>query len=147
MYPGILVNYYLKPSRTRPYYFITQVNKASSIQTGLNELEKLLNPCADDDTIIEDTANTGLRMEIRCGNQGYIPKLAYVDYLKKPKIVNLTYADLDGIDQTEELEFPDYVCYEILNELVKLVLENSSDPRLQTNVPINQTILATQDSQ
>ena len=39
------------------------------------------------------------------------------------------------------MEFPDYVCYEIINEFVKLLLENTSDPRLQTNVPINQTIL------
>jgi hypothetical protein len=38
------------------------------------------------------------------------------------------------------LEFPDYVCYEIINELVKLLLENASDPRLQTNIPVNQSI-------
>lgn len=44
-------------------------------------------------------------------------------------------------NRPEEMEFPDYVCYEIINEFVKLLLENTSDPRLQTNVPINQTIL------
>lgn len=38
------------------------------------------------------------------------------------------------------MEFPDYVCQEIINGLVKLVMENSSDPRLQTNIPVNQTI-------
>lgn len=38
------------------------------------------------------------------------------------------------------MEFPDYVCHQIINELVKLVMENSSDPRLQTNIPVNQTI-------
>jgi hypothetical protein len=38
------------------------------------------------------------------------------------------------------MEFPDYVCQEIINELVTLMMENSSDPRLQTNIPINQTI-------
>lgn len=39
------------------------------------------------------------------------------------------------------MEFPDYICYEIINEFVKLLLENASDPRLQTNIPINQTII------
>ena len=44
------------------------------------------------------------------------------------------------VDNTEELEFPNYVCYEIINEIVKLVMENSMDPRLQSNMPINQSI-------
>ena len=38
------------------------------------------------------------------------------------------------------LEFPDYVCQEITNELIKLLMENGSDPRLQTNIPVNQSI-------
>ena len=42
-------------------------------------------------------------------------------------------------DNTQTLEFPD-VCYEIINIVTRLLLENASDPRLQTNVPINQTI-------
>lgn len=55
--------------------------------------------------------------------------------------IRLTYQDtIDTVDKTRELEFPDYVCYEIVNEFVKLLMENSSDPRLQTNYPINQTI-------
>ena len=43
-------------------------------------------------------------------------------------------------DETPKLEFPDYVCYEIINIYMRLFLENVSDPRLQTNIPINQTI-------
>lgn len=43
-------------------------------------------------------------------------------------------------DNTQVLEFPDYVCYEIINIYVRLLLENAGDPRLQTNVPINQSI-------
>ena len=38
------------------------------------------------------------------------------------------------------MEFPDYVCQEIINELEKLLLENAGDPRLQTNLAVNQTI-------
>jgi len=31
------------------------------------------------------------------------------------------------------LEFPDYVCQEILNELVNIILEWMGDPKLQTH--------------
>lgn len=46
----------------------------------------------------------------------------------------------DIVDSSQILEFPDYMCYEILNIFVRLIMENASDPRLQTNIPINQTI-------
>ena len=43
----------------------------------------------------------------------------------------------EQIDLTEDtsqmMEFPDYVCQEIINELVHIVMENSSDPRMQTH--------------
>lgn len=55
--------------------------------------------------------------------------------------VTMTQEDLlNPIDNTQVLEFPDYICYEIINTYVKLLLENASDPRLQTNIPVNQTI-------
>ena len=44
------------------------------------------------------------------------------------------------IDSSQILEFPDYVCQEITNELVRLLLENGSDPRLQSHIPVNQSI-------
>jgi hypothetical protein len=43
-------------------------------------------------------------------------------------------------DTSQVMEFPDYVCQEIINELTTLVMENTADPRLQTNIPINQSI-------
>ena len=46
----------------------------------------------------------------------------------------------DIVDSSQILEFPDYMCYEILNIFVRLIMENASDPRLQTNIPLNQTI-------
>lgn len=66
--------------------------------------------------------------------------------------IRLTYDDITSTeDRTRLLEFPDYVCFEIVNEFVKLVMENASDPRLQTHYAINQTIAdptaATQSSQ
>lgn len=113
-YPTIVINAYLKPTHKRPYFFINQ---------GPNSTKSVL--------------------EIRVGDEKTkkTPTSAYVDYLKTPKVINLTDDDLENDDDlTAELEFPEYACFEIINEFVKLLLENASDPRLQTNIPINQSI-------
>ena len=84
-----------------------------------------------------------VRVEIRYGSMPANLELdaIYVDYLKTPQHVELTQEQLDLVEDTSQLlEYPDYVCYEIVGELVKLFMENASDPRLQTNIPINQTI-------
>ena len=84
-----------------------------------------------------------VRVEIRYGSMPANLELdtIYVDYLKTPQYVELTQEQLDLVEDTSQLlEYPDYVCYEIVGELVKLLMENASDPRLQTNIPINQTI-------
>lgn len=61
--------------------------------------------------------------------------------MKTPQFIRLTQDQVDRVvDTSQVLEFPDYVCQEIVNELVKLLMENASDPRIQTNIPINQTI-------
>ena len=66
----------------------------------------------------------------------------YMDYLKEPRAVNLTVQQRDlPIDNSATLEFPDYVCKEITKRIVKLVLEVSSDPRLNTKLPVDTTIL------
>jgi hypothetical protein len=84
-------------------------------------------------------------MEIRFGKDEslFSPFRVYVDYLRSPQYIRLTQDQVDEIlDTSQLLEFPDYICQEITNELVKLLLENASDPRLQTNIPINQTIMS-----
>ena len=49
---------------------------------------------------------------------------------------------LDDIqDQSMIIEFPDYVVYEIINTLVKLILENGGNPRIQTHMGVNQSIV------
>lgn len=86
---------------------------------------------------------SAVRMEIRYGKDDSVfePVLVRVDYLKTPQYIRLTQEQLDStIDTSQVLEFPDYVCQEILNGLVKLIMENASDPRLQTNMAVNQTI-------
>jgi hypothetical protein len=82
-------------------------------------------------------------MEIRYGKDSstFQPSKIYIDYIKTPQFVSLSQEEIDEVeDYSQILEFPDYVCQEIVNELVKLLLENSSDPRLQSYVPINQSI-------
>ncbi len=84
-----------------------------------------------------------IRMEIRYGKDSSIFNLSkvYIDYIKAPQYLQLTQEQVDEVlDYSQTLEFPDYVCQEIINELVKLLMENASDPRLQTNIPINQSI-------
>lgn len=84
-----------------------------------------------------------VRMEIRYGkdNTTFALSKIYIDYLKAPQFIRLSQEEVDKVeDSSQILEFPDYVCQEVVNELVKLLMENASDPRLQTHIPINQSI-------
>lgn len=84
-----------------------------------------------------------VRMEIRYGKDDsvYELKKVHVDYLKAPQYIRLTQDQVDrDVDTSQILEFPDYVCQEIINELVHLLLENVSDGRLQTHIPVSQSI-------
>lgn len=130
MYPAIINNAYFKPSYRSPYYRVFAITETGDM------IDKILNPCTEEDS------NISYNLSIKCGNtEKYIPIRAYVDYLRTPKKILLSEDDLYGVDNTDKLEFSDYICYEIINEFVKLLLENTADPRLSTNVPINQTVL------
>lgn len=86
---------------------------------------------------------SNVRMEIRYGKDDSLFTLenVYVDYLKTPQYIRLTQEQLDLTEDTSQMmEFPDYICQEIINELVHIVMENSSDPRLQSHIPISQSI-------
>ena len=64
-----------------------------------------------------------------------------IDYLKEATKINLTQTQVDlPLDTSAVIEFPDYVCNEIIKRVVKLIMEATSDPRLKTNIPINQSI-------
>ena len=68
-------------------------------------------------------------------------KEVYVDYIKAPQFIRLTPEQLDLTEDTSQvMEFPDYVCQEIINELVTIVMEATADPRLQTHIPVSQSI-------
>jgi hypothetical protein len=66
----------------------------------------------------------------------------YTEYLRKPKVVNLTKPQIDlPVDTSAQLDFTDYVCNEIIKRVVKLLFENSKDQqRLQTFIPVNATV-------
>lgn len=141
MFPGILNNYYYKPSYKNPYFYINNVTTSSDFPTTDTQIQ------IPDIVYNQEGERYGnknrVKLEIRYGAFANIltPSTIYVDYLRAPQYLKLTQDQIDEIEDTSQiLEFPDYVCQEIVNELIKLLLENASDPRLQTNIPINQTI-------
>lgn len=169
LYPGILNNYYMRPSHKKPYYYIINNNIQNEIPTNDKmdnevgyrpEYEQITEePIPETPTFpsLTDTKNhrflalkekgsrianqSVVNIEIHTGSSNWKLKKLYVTYIKAPKYYSMTQDQVLAIDDdTPILEFPDYVCYEIINIYVRLFLENASDPRLQTNVPINQTI-------
>lgn len=86
---------------------------------------------------------TNVRMEIRYGHDDSVFELVgvFIDYIKAPQTIRLTQEQVNLTEDTSQImEFPDYVCQEIINELVHLVMENTADPRLQTHIPVTQSI-------
>lgn len=91
-----------------------------------------------------------VRMEIRYGKDDSVYELVEVrvDYVKSPQFIRLTQDQLDlTTDTSQIMEFPDYICQKIINKLVALLLERSSDPRLTTNVQINRTMASSTQPQ
>ena len=111
---GIINNAFLKPSLQRPYH---------SFNDGSDGNVK-----PDLFYFVGDSSKFGLSS-------------VYVDYLKEPLPINLTVEQRDlPIDTSATLEWPEYVCNEIIKKVVTLILEVSSDPRLNTHGPVNQSI-------
>ena len=167
MVAGILHNAYTKPSYKKPYFYLHNVNTSTSNPTnpydgtwgtdveniedsqvsgGLPKTIKLTKGSISNvnrEAQVRYGNVSPVRMEIRYGKDNSVFELQsiHIDYLKSPQHLRLTQTQLDSTrDTSQMMEFPDYVCQEIINGLVKLVMENSSDPRLQTNIPVNQTI-------
>lgn len=116
----IMNNYYNRPKLDNPYYFLYNVDNSSTI-----------------------------KCEIRCGNiSPYKLVAVIIDYLRAPKVVKLTQRQIDLIqDTSEELEWPDYMCNEITNEMVNLVMTNIGDPRLQTQSIVTKSIASPSQQQ
>lgn len=157
IYPDVLRNYYLKPSYKNPYWYIINTNNSSNTITNETMDSEILDGTSyqvtdvlniseyrsnflknnGDRTVHQSTVNIEIHSDASNWNLDNI----YITYIKAPMYVSITEDEVLAIeDNSQNLEFPDYICYEIINVFVKLVMENASDPRLQTNIPINQTI-------
>lgn len=151
IYPDVLRNYYLRPSHKNPYWYIinstsqgekvdidsSKYNKDNAQDSSHEDYRYIYMKDRGDRTAHQSTVN----IEIHSGKSDWVLDKIYITYIKAPMYVSMTEDEVLAIDDnTQNLEFPDYVCYEIINILVKLVMENTSDPRLQTNMPVNQTI-------
>lgn len=84
-----------------------------------------------------------VRCEIRYGRdtKTFELKKVLIDYIKAPQTIRLTKDQMDLTEDTSQImEFPDYVCQEIINELTLLVMARDADPRTQTQATVNQSI-------
>lgn len=170
LFSQVINNAYLKPAYNRPYYYINNFNTTQSTTTNPDTDTSILgynNGSNDKGSIgthgtnwdtdhyvqpnLVDMENapggrianpSKVRLELRVGSDDrYIPSAIYVDYIKAPMHIKLTHEQINStLDYSQVLEFPDYVCFEIINILTGLLMENFSDSRLQTNVSINKTI-------
>lgn len=137
MFSQIINNYYMRPTYKNPYYYLHNISDPAVSP----------NPTAPNIPEIGTDNRYGnpslVKIEVRYGRDDSVFGLSklHIDYLKVPRHIRLTQEQVDlTADGSQVLEYPDYVCQEIIKELVKLLMENASDPRLQTNLPINQTI-------
>lgn len=111
----VLKDYYTKPSIKKVYYTPYQLFEEGVVKYYIN---------------------------FYCGQDVNLDIVgASIDYIRKPTLIELKQEDLySETDTSQKMEFATYVNFEILKELTILVLENSSDPRLNTNGVVNQSI-------
>lgn len=147
-WPHIINNYYMRPSAKRPYYYISNIEdpdgwKEVDPQTGQSRTVRK-SPAREYKEKEQRYGNsTKPIMQIKCGNdrQHQVLQSVYIDYLRAPEFVAVEQIDLDSVeDTTPQIEFPDYVTLEIINELVTLLLENGKDPRVQSQYQVGQSI-------
>lgn len=122
-WPVIMNDYYNRPLPKRPYFTI--ISKEKELE------EKTTSGIACYDSICK----------LKCGLSNPKLKEVHIEYLRCPQIIELTREQIVADeDNSQELEFPDYVLQEIMNELVNLVLENNQDPRIQTHKTVTTSI-------
>lgn len=127
----------------------TDSSKKQDSTEGVANFTRTIKIGTADQSVVEKNApfrygnSSTVRCEIRYGHDTSVFTLTKVavDYIKAPQFVRLTQEQMDLTEDTSQImEFPDYVCQEIINELVHLVMEHDGDPRLQSNIPISQSI-------
>lgn len=112
-------------------------------ETGKPKYQKVVTDSVEKSSAQRYGNASKVRMEIRYGHDRSIFELykVFVDYIKTPQYIRLTQEQVNLTEDTSQImEFPDYVCQEIINELTTLVMENLVDPRLQTHPAVTQSI-------
>lgn len=135
----VLTNYYMKPSTSRPYYYIIYKDNDPYDPATINypSNQKKI----ESKQYIRYGNSTKPIMQILCGNEPNVLNAVQIAYLTAPRYITLDKLDLDKVeDETPVLEFQDYVVNEIIKEVVKLIMENAKDERLQTVIPVNQSV-------
>lgn len=110
-------NSYLKIKSDRPYY---QMRKSAS------EFEQ------------DFTLFTGTPGEV-------LLDTLFMEYIKLPNLITLTVEQIENpIDTTPLMEFTRPFCYKIIDVLVLTLMENSTNARTNTYVPVNKPITMSQ---
>lgn len=146
--PALPTNKYdaTKPGSTDQVWTSTEDSEG---YTKVSEFPRTIKLGGTDTTLVNDVpgirhANASkVRCEIRYGKDDsvFILEKVFIDYIKAPQTIRLTQEQVDLTEDTSQImEFPDYVCQEIINELVTLVMENTADPRLQSHPIVTQSI-------
>lgn len=132
-------------------YKVTSYNQegvATPIKEGSN-LNRKFKLNSDSESAVEKpiasriSNSSNVRLEIRYGRDNSVFELkeVQIDYLKAPQYIRLTQEQMDLTQDTSQImEFPDYVCQEIINELVHLIMLKTQAPGLGDHIQISQTI-------
>ena len=133
-----------------PTWIVTETAEVKNTTEGQSNLPRTISlKGITNKSVVEKEAgvrygnSSSVRCEIRYGKDNSVFELqsVVIDYIKAPQVIRLTQEQVDLTEDTSQImEFPDYVCQEIINELTMLVMENTADPRLQTNTVVTQSI-------
>lgn len=91
----------------------------------------------------------GNTIEVYCGDLDNLELTnVTIEYIREPEKVELKLEQLNDPEnhKPDTLEFPDYICREIINELISLVMANQADERLAVYPQVNQSIAAHQQT-
>lgn len=114
-----LNNYYYRPKPNNPYFILNN----ETFNTGSNVVKS--------------------NIEIHIGKlpETYTVEKASVMYFINPKKMFMTEDDLYSVeDTTEKMEFSRYICYEIINILIGLIMINSGNSLVGAVQSFNKTI-------
>ena len=129
-----------------PTYGTAQSNFPRTVT--LTDITKQNNNTRTISTVERETAqrygnSSKVRCEIRYGRDNSVFQLTkvFIDYIKAPQVIRLTKEQVDLTEDTSQImEFPDYVCQEIINELTALIMARDADPRFNIQSAVTQSI-------